>query len=69
MTKIMAVTMIPVLALGILLAGQNQGPSQDAKSVAIDATETAKITTEKMSISLQLELTRLYSQKYDIMIE
>ena len=50
MTKIMAVTMIPVLALGILLAGQNQGPSQDAKSVAIDATETAKITTEKMSI-------------------
>lgn len=38
MTKIMAITIVPVLALGLMLVTPNEGPSQDAKSVAIDAT-------------------------------
>lgn len=39
MTKIMAVTIVPILAF-LMFASMNEGPSQDAKSVAIDATPT-----------------------------
>lgn len=43
MTKIMAVTMIPVLAVLMYVSTTNQGPSQDAKSVAIDANNASLI--------------------------
>ena len=44
MTKIMAVTMIPVLAVLMFVSTSNQGPSQDAKSVAIDAALVQEIS-------------------------
>jgi len=48
MTKIMAVTLAPVVALLMLVTTQNEGPSQDAKSVAIDATHASTTNTESV---------------------
>ena len=42
MTKIMAVSLVPILAV-VMIASTNEGPSQDAKSVAIDATHATEI--------------------------
>lgn len=47
MTKILAVTFAPILAVVMLAGISNEGPSQDAKSVAIDATH-ANTDTESI---------------------
>jgi Transglycosylase-like domain len=47
MTKIMAVTFAPVLAVLLIAGTSNEGPSQDAKSVAIDATHANTIESIK----------------------
>lgn len=47
MTKIMAITIIPVLAFITFASNFNEGPSQDAKSVAIDATHANTLSPKQ----------------------
>lgn len=65
MTKIMAVTVVPVLAVVAFLSTTNEGPSQDAKSVAIDATINAKKYQSTMDLQREEQMLDQRSREYE----
>ena len=64
MTKIMAVTIVPLLAV-LAFVSTNEGPSQDAKSVAIDATLNAKEYQSHMDVQREQEMLDQRSREYE----
>lgn len=64
MTKIMAVTLAPILAV-LMIVSTNEGPSQDAKSVAIDATPiNARHYTSTTDVQREEEMLQRRAREY-----
>jgi hypothetical protein len=64
MTKIMALTIAPVIAV-LFAVTPNEGPSQDAKSIAIDATTHANYQSVKDMQREREKLIQRASRDYD----
>jgi len=60
----MAVTFAPILAV-VMIASMNEGPSQDAKSVAIDATLNAKKYQSAMDVQREEQMLDQRSREYE----